>query len=29
MVDRRSGEQADGFFADAFSALANGTAYPE
>ena len=28
VVDRRSGEQADGFFADAFGALANGSAYP-
>ena len=28
VVDRRSGEQADGFFAAAFSALANGSAYP-
>jgi thiol-disulfide isomerase/thioredoxin len=29
VVDRRSGEQADGFFDEAFTALANGSNYPE
>jgi cytochrome c biogenesis protein CcmG/thiol:disulfide interchange protein DsbE len=28
VVDRRSGEQEDGFFAEAFTALADGSAYP-
>jgi thiol-disulfide isomerase/thioredoxin len=28
VVDRRSGEQADGFFDEAFTALAGGSAYP-
>jgi len=28
VIDRRSGEQPDGFFTDAFTALANGSAYP-